>query len=161
MFGAWCAIAYLVLLFIGWGAVAGFLPPTHPLDDAGQIAQLYDSDFTRIRIGMLIVMLCALVFVPFVAVMAQHISRIEGGPGTLTYIFLLGGVGNMILTFYPAIFWLNAAFRPERAADSIQLMNDLGWLQFLGGITIYLAMPLAVTVASLADTSERPIFPRW
>ena len=157
----WCAVAYLVLLFIGWGAVAGFLPPTHPLDDARQIGQLYDADFTRIRIGMVIVMFAALVFVPFVAVMAQYISRIEGGPGVLTYTFLLGGAGNMVLTFYPAIWWLTAAFRPERAPELIQLMNDLAWLQFLGGVTIYLAMPLAVMVASLADNSERPAFPRW
>jgi hypothetical protein len=161
MFGVWCAIAYLVLLFIGWGATAGFLPPTHPLDDAGQIGHLYHADFTRIRIGMLIVMLAALVFVPFVAVMAQHISRIEGGPGVLTYTFVIGGVGNMMLTFYPAIWWLTAAFRPDRAHELIQLMNDLAWLQFLGGVTIYLAMPLAVMVASLADNSERPTFPRW
>ena len=161
LFGAWCAIAYLVLLFVGWGGVAGFLPPTHPMDDAGQIAQLYDSDFTRIRIGMVIVMFAALVFVPFVAVMAQYISRVEGGPGVLTYSFLLGGAGNMVLTFYPAIWWLTAAFRPERADELIQLMNDLAWLQFLGGITLYLAMPLAVTVAALADRSERPAFPRW
>lgn len=160
-FGAWCAIAYLVLLFIGWGAIAGFLPPTHPTDDAGQIGRLYDADFTRIRVGMVIVMFAALAFVPFVAVMAQRIARIEGGAGVLTYTFLLGGAGNMVLTFYPSIWWLTAAFRPERAAELIQLMNDLAWLQFLGGVTIYLAMPLAVMVASLADNSERPTFPRW
>jgi hypothetical protein len=161
MFGAWCAIGYLVLLGIGWAAVAGFLPPTHPLDDAGQIGQLYDSDFTRIRMGMVIVMFAALVFVPFVAVMAQQISRVEGGPGVLTYSFLLGGAGNMVLTFYPAIWWLTAAFRPDRAEQLIQLMNDMAWLQFLGGVTLYLAMPLTVMVVALADQSDRPIFPRW
>src|SRR5262249_57041919 len=93
MFGAWCGIAYLVLLFIGWGAVAGFLPPTHPGDDAAQIGHLYHADFTQIRIGMVIVMFAALAFIPFVGVMAQRISRIEGGPGVLTYTFLLGGAG--------------------------------------------------------------------
>ncbi|HEX6389308.1 MAG TPA: hypothetical protein VFZ89_07675 [Solirubrobacteraceae bacterium] len=161
MFGVSCGVAYLVLLFIGWGAVAGFLPPTHPLDDAAQIGQLYDADFTRIRIGMVIVMFAALAFIPFAAVVAQHLSRIEGGAGVLTYTFLLGAAGNMMLTFYPAIWWLTAAFRPERAAELIQLMNDMAWLQFLGGVTIYLAMPLTVAVAALADRSEPPAFPRW
>lgn len=161
MFGVWCAVAYLALLFVGWGAVAGFLPPTHPLDDAAQIAQLYDADFTRIRIGMIIVMVAALAFMPFAAVVARYISRVEGGPGVLTYTFLLGAAGNMMLTFYPAIWWLTAAFRPERADALIQLMNDLAWLQFLGGLTIYLAMPLTVAVAALADRSPQPVFPRW
>jgi hypothetical protein len=161
MFGVWCGVAYLVLLFIGWAGVAGFLPPTHPTDSATQIGALYDADYTRIRIGMVIVMFAALVFVPFAAVMAQFVSRIEGGAGVLTYTFLLGAAGNMALTFYPAIWWLTAAFRPERAHDLIQLMNDLAWLQFLGGVTIYLAMPFTVMVVALADNSPEPVFPRW
>ena len=161
MFGAWCAIGYLAVLFVGWGAVAGFLPPTAPSAGAGQIAALYNGDYTRIRIGMLLVMLAALVFIPFAAVMAQFIARIEGTPGVLTYTFLLGAAGNMVLTFYTAVWWLTAAFRPDRGAELIYLMNDMAWLQFLGGVTMYLAMPLSVMVASLCDKSAHPVFPRW
>jgi hypothetical protein len=161
MFGVWCAIAYLVALFIGWGAIAGFLPPTAPSADAAQIATLYHSDYTRIRIGMLVVMLAALIFIPFAAVTSQFIARIEGTAGVLTYTFLLGAAGNMVLTFYPAVWWLTAAFRPDRRAELIHLMNDMSWLQFLGGVTMYLAMPLSVMVASLCDKSAEPVFPRW
>jgi hypothetical protein len=161
MFGVWCAIGYLAVLFVGWGGVAGFLPPTAPSAGAGQIAALYDSDYTRIRIGMLLVMLAALVFIPFAAVLAQFITRIEGTAGVLTYTLLLGAAGNMVLTFYPAVWWLTAAFRRDRAAELIYLMNDMSWLQFLGGVTMYLAMPLSVMVASLCDKSTDPVFPRW
>jgi hypothetical protein len=161
MFGIWCAIGYLASVFGGWGLVAGFLPPVAPSAGAGQIAALIGSDYNRIRIGMLILMLAALVFIPFAAVMAQFIAGIEGTPGVLTYTFLLGAAGNMVLTFYPAIWWLTAAFRPDRSADLIYLMNDMAWLQFLGGITMYLAMPVTVMVASLSDRSRDPVFPRW
>jgi hypothetical protein len=161
MFGVWCAIGYLILVFGGWGAMAGFLPPTPPSAGPDQIAAIYDDDFTRIRIGMLIVMLSALVFIPFAAVVSQFIARIEGTAGVLTYTFLLGAAGNMCLTFYPAIWWLTAAYRPDRAADLIYLMNDMAWLQFLGGVTLYLAMPLSVMVAALCDKSAQPVFPRW
>jgi len=161
MFGVWCAAGYLAVLFVGWGAVAGFLPPTPPSAGADKIAALFDGDFTRIRIGMLLVMLAALVFIPFAAVMSQFIARIEGTAGILTYTFLLGAAGNMVLTFYPAVWWLTAAFRPDRAPELIYLMNDMAWLQFLGGVTMYLAMPLSVAVASLCDKSAEPAFPRW
>lgn len=161
MFGVWCAIGYLVALFIGWGAIAGFLPPTAPSADAAQIAALYQGDYTRIRIAMLVVMLAALIFIPFAAVTSQFIARIEGTAGVLTYTFLLGAAGNMVLTFYPAIWWLTAAFRPDRRAELIHLMNDMAWLQFLGGITMYLAMPLTIMVVSLCDKSAAPVFPRW
>jgi hypothetical protein len=161
MFGVWCGVAYLVLLFIGWGAAAGFLPPTHPSDSAAQIAKLFGEDHTRIRIGMVVIMVAALAFIPFAAVCAQYVSRVEKGPGVLTYTFLLSAAGNMMLTFYPAIWWLTAAFRPDRAGDLTQLVNDMAWIQFLGGVTIYLAMPLTIMIVALCDSSEAPVFPRW
>lgn len=161
MFGVWCAVGYIVTVLVGWGAIAGFLPPTSPSANASQIAAIYHSDFTRIRIGMLMVMLSAMIFIPFAAVAAQFIARIEGTAGVLTYTFLLGAAGNMVLTFYPAIWWLTAAYRPDRSGELIYLMNDMSWLQFIGGVTLYLAMPLTVMVASLCDKSAQPVFPRW
>jgi hypothetical protein len=161
LFGAWCAIGYLITVFGGWGLCAGFLPPVSPSAGAEEIASLFAADLTRIRIGMVIVMFSALIFIPFVAVIAKFIARIEDGAGVLTYTWLLGGVGNMVLTFYPAIWWLVAAYRPDRAAELIYLMNDLAWLQFIGGVTMYLAMPLTVFVTSFLDDSPNPVFPRW
>lgn len=161
MFGAWSALIYLVAVFGGWGLVAGFLPATPPSHSAEQIFALYQSDYTRIRIGMVILMFGALIFIPFAATTAHFIAQVERGAGMLTYTFLLGAVGNMVLTFYPAIWWLVAAFRPERSAELIYLMNDMAWLQFLGGISMYLAMPIAVTVAALLDRRPEPPFPRW
>lgn len=162
MFGAWCAIGYVVMVFFGWGLVAGFLlPPTPPSSTAAEIANLYASDFTRIRIGMVIVMFSALIFIPFVAVTAQYIARVEGGAGVLTYTFLLGGVGNMVLTFYPAIWWLGVAFRIDRAPELFVLINDIAWLQLIGGVSMFLAMPLAQVICAFMDKSEDPVFPRW
>jgi hypothetical protein len=158
MFGAWCAISYLVALFISWGAIAGFLPPIAPSANAAQIAALYQGDYTRIRVAMLVVMLAALIFVPFAAVTSQFIARIEGTAGVLTYTFLLGAAGNMVLTFCPAIWWLTAAFRPDRRAELIYLMSGMAWLQFLGGISMYLAMPLAVMVARCATRAQHRCF---
>lgn len=162
MFGAWCAIGYVVFAVFGWAGVAGFLfPPTPPSATSNQIWELYQTDYTRIRIGMVMVMIAALVMIPFTAVMSQFIARIEGGAGVLTYSFLLGAAGNMVLTFYPAIWWLVAAFRIERAPELIYLMNDMAWLQFIGGVTMFLAMPLSVAAAGFHDSSSNPVFPRW
>lgn len=74
MLGAWCGIGYLVAIFGGFGLVAGWLPPTPPTNSVAEIAAMYDADYMRIRIGMLLVMLSALVFIPFAATMAQYIA---------------------------------------------------------------------------------------
>lgn len=159
--GAWCGIGYIVSIFIGWLLIAGFMPPMSPATGAAQIAAVYQADYTRIRIGMIVVMISALLSIPFAAVLAQMLARIEGGAGVVAYTMLLGAAGNMALTFYPAIWWLVAAFRPERAPDLIYLMNDMAWLQFLGGVTLYLAMPLTCAFGAFLDASADPVFPRW
>ena len=35
---------------------------------------------------------------------------------------------------YPAGWWLTASFRLDRDPQVVQLLNDIGWLQFLGVI---------------------------
>jgi MFS family permease len=161
MFGVWCAIAYILMLLLGWGLIAGFVPPIHPNAGAIQVAAQFRHDHTQIIIGMVVIMFSALVFIPFGAVLTHFIKQIEGGAGVLTYSALLGCAGNMILSFYPAMMWLVAAYRPNRNPQLVYLFSDAGWLQFVGGATVLLAMPLTIAAAALLDRSPTPIFPRW
>lgn len=160
IFGAWCGLGYLVVIFAGWWPIAKFFPPISPAAAAMEVQALYTGDTTSIRIGMIIVMFAALVFIPFAAAMCRELSRIEGGAGVLTYTCLLGAAGNMVLTFYPAVWWLTGVFRPERAADLMLLVNDLAWLQFIGGLSMYLGMPLSL-VAAMFLYGDDKTFPRW
>jgi len=159
--GAWCAVAYILMLLLGWGLVAGFVPPLRPDASRDQVVALYLGDHTRIRVGMVLILFGALVFIPFGAVLTRLMTEVEGRAGVLTYTALLGAAGNMILTFYPAMTWLIGAYRPERDPDVIYLMSDAGWLQFVGGATVLLAMPLAVAAAAFIDTRKDAPFPRW
>ena len=161
LFGAWCGVLYFVFVLVGWILVAGFFPLHLPSANPAEITAIFQADQTRIRAGMIIVMFAAMIMIPFAAVISQLLARVEGGAGVLTYTALLGAAGTMVLTFYPAIWWLVAAFRPERAPEIIQVMNDMAWLQFIGGVSMYDAWPLAIAVAAFCDTSPNPIFPRW
>jgi hypothetical protein len=161
LFGVWCAIAYILMLLLGWGLIAGFVPPIHPNADAVDVARQFRHDHTQICIGMIVIMFSALVFIPFGAVLVHYVKQIEGGAGMLTYAALLGCAGNMILSFYPAMMWLVAAYRPQRNPDLVYLFSDAGWLQFVGGATVLLAMPLTLAACAFLDRNPRPIFPRW
>lgn len=161
LFGVWCAIAYILMLLLGWGVIAGFVPPIHPNAGALQVAEQFRRDHTQICIGMIVIMFSALVFIPFGAVLVHYVRQIEGGTGMLTYAALLGCAGNMILSFYPAMMWLVAAYRPQRNPQLVYLFSDAGWLQFVGGATVLLAMPLTLAACALLDHNPQPIFPRW
>ena len=160
-FGAWCGAAYMVTLGIGWVLVAGFIPPPSPAEPADAIAALFQHDTMRIRIGMVLVMVAALFMIPITAAVAKALVAVEGGTGILSFSALLGGAGNMCLTFYPATLWLWAAYRPERRADLTYMINDLAWLQFVGGLTMLLGLPLSIAAAAFLDKRPDPIFPRW
>lgn len=161
LFGAWCGPGYLLLLFTGWGAFAGFLPPVSPSRNADEIARIFQDDTNGIRIGMVMVMWSAGVFIFFAATIGGFLSKVEGGAGVLAYGVVIGGCGNMVLTFYPAIWWLVAAYRPERAAELTYIFNDMAWLQFIGGVSMFAAMPVAIAIAAFIDKGPEPVFPRW
>lgn len=162
MTAAWLGMVSLVLLLLGFAVLAGFMFPVHPPSaDAATIATIYRANENNIRTGMILVMFSALFAIPFSMLIVRTIARIEGEMGILSLCALLGGVANMVLTFYPAMWWLTAAFRPERNPDLVLLVNDAAWLQILGGVTIFFAMPLSMAIAAFTDGSDFPAFPRW
>jgi len=159
---AWTGPLFAVVLFTGWGLVAGMiLPPWHPQDGPTQVVASYQGDIGRIRVGMVLLMVAALLAIPFTAALCHQLRELEGRTGILTWTAGLGGAALMCLTFYPATFWLVAAYRPNRSPELIQLINDVAWLQFVGGVTIFLALPIAVMLASFLDKRPYAVFPRW
>ena len=162
LFGAWSGMLYVILLCFGWWLIPGYIPPHDPSASADEIAQIYVDQTLSIRVGMVIIMFAAMIYIPFTAALAKVISRIEGGVGILTFSQALAGLGNAILTFYPPLWWLTAAFRPEeRDAELIYLLSDAAWLQFIGGITLFLPVLITIAVAALHDKQQQPVFPRW
>lgn len=162
LFGAWCGIFYCIALFGGWWVVGGFFPLHKPSAGAEEIAAFFRGDMVGIRVGMVIVMWGAAIFMPFAATVADFVSKIEGRVGPLTIITAMAGFGNAVLTFYPPLWWITATWRTgERSAELIYLFNDAAWLQFVGGLALVMPMFLTVGVAALNDKSERPVFPRW
>ncbi len=162
LFGAWCGVGYVVLLLLGWWVVGGFFPLHEPSAGAAEIAAFYRGDSVGIRIGMVIVMWGAAVFLPFVATIADYVSRVEGRSGPLTRIVTMAGYANAMLTFYPPMYWIAAAFRAtERSTDLTYLLNDIAWLQFIGGLSLVMPLFVVIAVVAVHDKSAQPVFPRW
>lgn len=162
LFGAWCGVAYCVLLFVGWWWVGGFFPLHEPSAGAEEIAAFFRGDVTGIRLGMVIVMWGAATFIPFTATMADYVARVEGRSGPLTRITTMAGYANAMLTFYPPLWWIANTWRSEeRSVELIYLLNDIAWLQFIGGLSLIMPMFITVAVAALNDKCANPVFPRW
>ena len=161
MFGAWAALLYPGLLILGWWGLADFVPPPKPTASAGAIELIYHAHATRIRAGMVVTMFGAVMAMPLGATVAYFIRRVERFVGPLTLLQVMGAVGMAVLTFLPAMWWLIALFRPDRNAEITRTLSDAGWLQWVGGLTIYYPTIITMAIAAFIDKSPRPYFPRW
>lgn len=160
-FCAWSGIIYAVMLTVGWWSIAGFVPPPAPTADAETIAAIFQDHTTRIRIGMIIIVFGAMFYMPWTAVIAHHISRVEGRIGMMTWCQVMAGTCNVLLTFYPPMLWLVLSFRPDRPVEITYMMNDVAWLMFVGGLTPLLPAVITLGLAALKKQPAPVVFPRW
>ena len=59
------------------------------------------------------------------------------------------------------MWWLIASFRPDRPEALTLMLSDAGWLQWVGGLTLYYPTIITIAVAAFIDKSPQPVFPRW
>jgi hypothetical protein len=162
LFGAWCGLFYVIVLFVGWWAVAGFFPLHSPSAGAAEIAAIFRDNRTGITAGMVIIMWSAAIYLPFAATLADAVAEVEGRNGPLSRMVLLAGYGNAMLTFYPPLWWIANTFRADiRTDEMIYMFNDVAWLQFIGGLSLVMPAYGAVALLAFTDKSANPVFPRW
>jgi len=160
--GAWCGVGYVFLLLMGWWVIGGFFPLLSPSENAAQIGAFFRTNTVSLRLGMVVIMWGAALFIPFTATIADYVARVEGRSGPLSKTFLLSGYANAMLTFYPALLWIANTFRSnERPDDMIFMLNDVAYLQFIGGLALIMPMFVVIAILAFCDKSHHPVFPRW
>jgi MFS family permease len=161
MLCAYSFIGYAGIFVLGWWVIAGFMPPHPPTSTAPEIVARLQSNVLGIRIGMVLSMVAAMLYMPLTAIISYHIEKIEGYIGPLTWCQIMAGVCSVMLTYTPAMWWLVATFRLDRPPEETLMLNDIAWLNIVGGLTIYLPTLFTISIASFMDDSPAPAFPRW
>jgi hypothetical protein len=160
---AMCALAGLVgVVFILISLVlAGYLPPPHANATPAEIAAFYRDGTFTIRLGLLIGLLGTAGWATLVSVVWVQLSRIEGPrPVMATLQAVTGATCYVLLTLF-IVLLSAAAFRPERAPESTQLLHDIGWFMAFLAAVPFVLQALATGVAILGDKRPRPAYPRW
>lgn len=158
---AWLGVAMLGGFLVMTWFIAGLIPPMSPALTAEQTARIYSDHDLRIRIGLALMILFAWLFVPFFALLARQVRRIEGYWGVMSLTQVILSVTFPFGFSLCGLFAVAAAYRPERNPDVTQALSDLFWFIFVG-----LVGPLTTQVVILAfcvfiDRRPVPSFPRW
>lgn len=158
---AWLAASSIVLLFVGFFAVSGYVPPRPASDSAQAIADFYRQHTDRIRIGLAIMLVAWAGWGPLTAVMSTQMLRIEGDRPVLTILQAVAGTVGWVFLLIPEIVLMIASFRPERSPEATQTLHDLGWFLAFIPLVPFCVQAIAIAVAILGDRRPDPVFPRW
>jgi len=157
----WCGMGLIVLTFSGF-LIARLLPvPPGANLTADEITEFYSTHPTTTRLGLLLATIGLGLLGPLVAVITTQLQRIPGVPTVLANLQQIGGIGVLIVVTLPLIVLNVAAFRTDRDPQSIQALNDLGWLLLITPIILFVLQEIPIAVAILLDRSAQPVFPRW
>jgi hypothetical protein len=126
------------------------------------VVHFYGAHTDAIRFGMVLTLFASALLVPFASVIAAQMRRIEGRRSVLANVQLVSA-GLLSLEFIiPLMVFQTAAYRVDAgSARLIQMLNDMGWLMFVGVISSAIVQIGSIGLAILIDKQVPPVFPRW
>jgi hypothetical protein len=157
----WTAPVFGVILLIAFFAFPGFFPPMSPGMTADQVAKFYTDNAAMIRFSMITFNLCAIMLLPMFMVIVVQMKRMATQSHVFAYCFLTAAVSGATIFALADIFYLAAAFRPDRNPELVQLLNDMAWMIFIAPVGMVVAALLLLGLAIYFDNGPNPVFPRW
>lgn len=159
--GVWCGIVSAATIFVALGVCMHFIPPPSPAASAQEIGAFYREHSIGIRIGGILMLATSALFIPFYAVLSAHLQRMEplGSPLAKAQL-MIAALALFMPIAITSVLWMAAAYRPERSDETIQLLNDIGWMLFFTPVIAGLLQVFVIAAAIFADPPE-PHFPRW
>ncbi len=144
-------------------AFPGFVHPMSPTMTAEQVAAFYrdPGNLPRIRYSMIVFNWFGVALIPFLMLIVMQIRRMAHRTPILAFCFLGCVAGGPTLFCIADLFWLIAAFRPERGPELIQLFNDMAWVTFTGQVCFLVAQSVFLALAIYLDRQPRPVFKPW
>jgi hypothetical protein len=150
-----------MLLFVAMWPLMHFLPPLDPALPTATVAAIYRTNGTGIIVGGLFLLAATSALMPFFSAVAMQLTRMERPSKLWTYTFLTSAVLGFVPLLIAEMLFSTAAYRPERPDQIIQVLNDFGFIMFVGPALPGTVQILATAIPVLADRNSDPIFPRW
>jgi hypothetical protein len=155
------SVAGTIIMLIGLWPVAGLIPVPDPNGSAEQIAEFYRDGTGAIRAGLFIGLIGMGAYGPLCASITRRMLRMRPRQPVLAYTQLAAATVGWVFLFLPILIMSATAYRPERAAETTQGMNDIAWFVLVMDFVPFCVQYLAIAVAVFLDRSEVPVFPRW
>ncbi len=157
----WALPAMVIIWVSAFFLFPGFLHPMSPTMSAEEVAGFYQDETARIRYSMILFNWFGVGLIPTVILLAMQVRKMAHRTPILSYCLIACAGGPPTLFLIANMFWLLGSFRPERAPELTQLLNDLAWVTFTVLVPYLIAQCLVLALAVYWDRQERPVFRSW
>lgn len=157
----WTGPVVGLVLLVAAVAFPGFRPPMSPTMPADQVASFYADHTSWIRFSQATFNLCGILILPFFMVIVVQMKRMKNQSHVFAYCYLTAVVSGATIFALSNIFFLVAAFRPDRSPDLIMLLNDLAWIVLIAPVGMVVSQFVLLALAVYFDDRTDPVFPRW
>jgi hypothetical protein len=157
----WALPVVVVIWVSAFFLFPGFLHPMSPKMSAEEVAGFYRDETARIRYSMILFNWFGVGLIPTVILLAMQVRRMAHRTPILSYCLIGCAGGPPTLFLIANMFWLLGSFRPERAPELTQLLNDLAWVTFTVLVPYLIAQCLVLALAIYWDRQEEPVFRPW
>jgi hypothetical protein len=141
----------------------GFVHPMSPTMSAEQVAAFYrdPANLSRIRFSMILFNEFCICLIPVVMLLVTQMHRMAHRTPILAYCMIACAAGGPAIFLVADLFWLLAAYRPERPPELTQMFNDLAWVTFSVQVSYLIMQSLLLALAIYWDRQDRPVFKPW
>ncbi|MCT7662190.1 hypothetical protein [Mycobacterium deserti] len=157
----WTLPAVVVIWISAFFLFSGFVQPMSPTMSAEEVAAFYRDETARIRYSMILFNWFGVGLIPLVMLLAIQVRKMAHRTPIVSYSLIACAGGPPTLFLVANMFWLLAAFRPERAPELTQLFNDLAWVTFTVLVPYLIAQSLLLALAIYWDRQAQPVFKPW
>jgi hypothetical protein len=159
----WTLPAVALLWLSAFLLFPGFVQPMSPTMSAEEVAAFYrdPENLPRIRYSMILFNWFAVGLIPLLALIVLQIRRMAHRTPIFSYGIIACAAGGPTIFLMANLFWLLAAFRPERDPELTLLLNDLAWVTFSSQVGFLIAQSVILALAIYLDREARPVFARW
>ncbi len=141
----------------------GFVQPMSPTMSAEEVAAFYrdPENLPRIRYSMILFNWFAVGLIPMLALIVLQIRRMAHRTPIFSYAIIACAAGGPTIFLLADLFWLLAAFRPERDPELTLLLNDFAWVTFTSQVGFLVSQSVLLALAIYLDRQARPVFQAW
>lgn len=157
---AWAGFIGISLTLVAL-ITADLLPAPAAGNSAEEIARWYQDNTDRIRTGAVLGVLSTAGWGALIAVAWVQLKEGEGTRPALAALQAISGAVTYVALIMTFTVLGVASFRPDRPAETTQVMHDLAWFCLLFTVVAPATQAISAGAAILTDSRAHAPFPRW